>query len=176
MAVYVASRASPNRPSVAVGSAQDMKVAWGTIEWGAAGIPAAADTIIMAKLPKGAVIIGGRVTGDAIEDTSVGSGLLSINIGLDKAVVTATGTTVTSASTSNALASNWVLGSDVLALQSGISLGSKRNIPLGSLLFSDGPLTVSDEANVYITVGASTFRCTTGTLNLYVDYYQSTVS
>jgi hypothetical protein len=173
MAVYTTTRAAAGRPSAASGWAQDIKTAWGTFEWGATGVPAAADTIIMCKLPKGALILGGRVTGDALEDTSVGSGLLSINIGLDKAVVTPAGTTVSASSTSNALASNWVLGSDVLALQSGISLGSKRNIPLGSLLFSEGPLLTTDETNAYVTVGASTFRLTTGTFNLYIDYYQA---
>lgn len=176
MTTYVASRAAPSRQAVSTGWANDLKSAWGTIEYGATGVPAATDTIIMCKLPKGAVIIGGRLTGDALEETSVGSGLLSINIGLDKAITTATGTSVTSASTSNALASNWVLGSDVLALQGGISTGNKRNIALGSLLYSDGPLTTTDETNVYITIGASTFRLTTGTLNLYVDYYAGTLS
>lgn len=174
MTVFVATRALANKTAAAVGLAQDTKVAWGTIEYGTTGNPAPADTILMCKLPKGAIVFGGALQGDPIEDTSVGSGLLSLNIGFDKAIVTATGTTVNAASTSNALASNWVLGSDVLALKGGISQGNFRNIPLGALLYSDGPLTTTDDCNVYITIGASTFRITTGTLTLRVDYYLQT--
>lgn len=162
-----------NRPAAAGGLASDLKTAVGTFEYGATSSPAAGDTIIMCKVPRGALIIGGALTGDAIEESSAGSGLLSINIGIDKAIITQGGTTYGTTSTSNALASSWNLGSDTLnLLVNGIPTGGKRNIPLGSLLYSEGPLYVTDEANVYITVTSSTFRTTTGTLVLRVDYLQ----
>ncbi len=180
MTVFTATRAGVSKPSVAVGNAQDVKCAWGSFEYGASAAPAAADTIIMVKLPKGAVIIGGRLTGDKIDSQSTGSFGLSINIGLDKAVVfkagANAGTTVTSSSTSNALASQWSLGPDAAASTTYKPDNDVRNLPLGSLLYTDGPLLTTDECNVYVTVRASATGITTGTLNLFIDYYQETLS
>lgn len=173
MTAYTATRAGTTKPSAAAGWAQDLKRAWGTYEYGSAVTVVAADTIIMCKLPKGAMIVGGYLQGDQIDSQSVGSFGLSINIGLDKAVVLPSGTTVTSASTSNALASQWSLGPDAAVSSTYKPDNAVRNVPLGSLLLTEGPLLTTDETNVYITVRASATGLTTGSLNLLVDYYQS---
>ena len=176
MVAYTASRAGVTKPSAAAGWAVDSKRAWGSFEYGASAAIAAADTIVMCKLPKGAAITGGYLQGDQIDSQSTGSFGLSINIGLDKAVVflsgSNSGTTVTSSSTSNALASQWSLGPDAAVSSTYKPDNAVRNVPLGSLLLTDGPLLTTDETNVYITVRASATGITTGTLTLLVDYYQ----
>lgn len=170
MAVNTAIRAGQNKPSISGGLALDTKRAWGTIE--VVTNPAPLDTFVMCKLPKGAVITGGWLLGDKLDSTGSGSGCLTINIGVDKAVTAADGTAVTSASTSNALASAWALGPDAAAV-TGYKPDVGRNLPLGSLLFTNGPLLTSDECNVIVTVITSANGLTTGTLTLYVDYYQA---
>lgn len=178
MTTYSAVRGNVNpRPSISGGLAQDIKRAWASYEYGAAAVVAAGDTIIMCKLPKGALIVGGYLQGDQIDSQSTGSFGLSINIGLDKAVVFAAGanagTTVTSASTSNALAAAWALGPDAAVSATYKPDNAVRNLPLGGLLLTDGPLLTTDECNAYVTVRASATGITTGTLTLLVDYYQS---
>lgn len=170
MTVNTATRAGQNKPSISGGLALDVKRAWGTIE--VTANPAPLDTFVMCKLPKGAVITGGWLLGDKLDSTGSGSACLTINIGVDKAVTAADGTAVTSASTSNALASSWALGPDAAAV-TGYKPDTARNLPLGSLLLTNGPLLLSDECNAIVTVITSANGLTTGTLTLYVDYYQS---
>ena len=173
MTIFTATRAGASKPSVASGWSLDIKRAWGTIEYGSTAAPTIADTFVMCKLPKGAMIVGGYLQGDKLDSFGAGSALLSVNIGLDKAITTATGTTVTASSTSNALAANWSLGSDAAGLHGYQPVAGVRNAPLGGLLLTDGPLLVSDEANAYITINASALAVTTGTLTLMVDYYMA---
>lgn len=173
MTVFVATRAGSTKPAVAIGNAQDVKTAWGTIE--ITTNPLLADQYVMCKIPKGAYIIGGRVTGDPLDSSGSGSALLSMNIGVDKAVTTATGTAVAATSTSTAMGSAFLFGPDAVAVAGYKQTGS-RNYPLGALLYSDGPLLTSDDCNAYLTVAASGLAFTTGTLNLFVDYYLSTTS
>jgi hypothetical protein len=174
MAAFTATRAGIRTPSASNGWAQDIKRAWGTIEVTAA--PVNGDTYTMLKLPKGAMIVGGYLQGDKLDSAGSGSACLTINIGLDAAVVTATGTTVTTSSTSNALASAWALGPDTVAVTGYKADTAVRNLPLGSLLLTDGPLFVTDEANVIVKATNTACGFTTGTLTLMVDYYISTHS
>lgn len=173
MTQYVATRAGTTKPSLATGWAGDLKRVWGTYTYGGAATIVATDTIVLCKLPKGAMIVGGYLQGDQIDSQSVGSFGLSINIGLDKAVtIVNTGVSVTAASTSNALASQWSLGPDAAVNSTYKPDNAVRNVPLGSLLLTDGPLLTSDETNVYVTVRASATGITTGELTLLVDYVQ----
>jgi hypothetical protein len=172
MAVNVATRGANTRQSAAVGLSQSKYTAWGTIE--VTSNPAPADTFVMCKLPKGAMIVGGRLMGDKLDSTGSGSACLTINIGVDKAItLLGTGTAVTSSSTSNALGASWALGPDAAAV-TGYKPETGRNQPLGGLLITDGPFVTSDECNAYIIVGTSAAGITTGTLTLFVDYYMST--
>lgn len=170
MTVNTATRAGANKPSAASGWAQNHQTAWGTIE--VSSNPAPTDTFVMCKLPKGAMIIGGRLMGDKLDSTGSGSGCLTINIGVDKAVTMPNGTSVTTASTSNALGASWALGPDAAAV-TGYKPETGRNQPLGGLLLSDGPLLCSDECNVVVTVITSANGLTTGTMTLEVEYYMS---
>ncbi len=90
--------------------------------------------------------------------------------------MTATGTTVTTSSTSNALASAWALGPDAAAVAGYKPDAGVRNVPLGSLLLTDGPLYVTDECNVIVKATNTVCGFTTGEMVLYVDYYMSTHS
>jgi hypothetical protein len=171
MATFFASRVGNTRQSAASGFAQSLLRGWGAIEFTAS--PAAADTAVLVKLPKGALVIGGKLKGDKLDSTGSGSALMSVNIGIDKAVVLPSGTTVTAASTSTALAANWSIGPDAAAVTGYKPEAGVRNVPLGGLLLSDGPLLTTDECNAYVTFTASALAFTTGTLILEVDYYMA---
>jgi hypothetical protein len=129
----------------------------------------------MAKLPKGAVIVGGALTGGPLDSVGAGSACSTINIGVNKAVVTPLGTTVTAASTSDCLAALWALGSDAVALV-GYRSETGRNRPLGALLLSQGPLRCTDdcEAEIIFVTSAGGLNAST-TMTLRIDYYMSEV-
>ena len=170
MVTLTATRAGTTRPAAASGWAQDAKTAWGTIEVSAN--PAPADIFQMVKLPKGAMIVGGRVLGDKLDSTGAGSACMTVNIGLTAAVVLPNGTTVTVASTSNALGAAWAFGSDFSAVL-GYKTDNGRNLPLGGLLLTDGPLLCTDECFATVVVITSAGGITTGTLTMLVDYYMA---
>lgn len=172
MAIQTATRAGFSKSSASAGWAQDVKRQWGSLELTAT--PLLGDVLQMVKLPKGALIIGGALKGDKIDSVASGSFLMSVNIGLDKAVtIVADGTSVTAASTSNALASAWSIGPDAAAVTGYKPDSNVRNVPLGGLLLTNGPLLTTDECFAQITVNASALAFTTGTLILEVDYYMA---
>jgi len=170
MATNTATRAGTTKSPAASGWAQSQYRAWGTIE--VSTNPAPADTFVMCKLPKGAMIVGGWLKGDKLDSTGSGTACLTINIGVNKAVTTPTGTSVSASSTSNALGASWALGPDAAAV-TGYKPETGRNQPLGGLLLSDGPLLVSDDCEAVVTVITSAQGLTTGTLTLFVDYYMA---
>ena len=172
MVTRTATRAGATKQSAASGWAQALQRAWGTYEYGADATQAVGDIIVMCKLPKGAMVVGGMLTGDKIDSNLAGSALLSINIGIDKAVILPNGTTVTVASTSVALGNAWALGPDAAVIV-GVNPDAGRRVKLGGLLVSDGPLLCTDECSAYITTNATALNLSTGTLNLLVDYYMS---
>ena len=169
MTAFTATRAGLTKPAASVGWAQDTKTGWGTIEVSAA---APADVFNMVRIPKGAMIVGGRVLGDKLDSTGAGSACMTVNIGLTAAVLTPAGVSVSTASTSNALGAAWAFGSDFSAVL-GYKPETGRNLPLGGLLLSDGPLFVQDECWATLTVITSAGGLTTGSLTLQVDYYMA---
>lgn len=157
MTTYTATRGAATFPVAGgVGSAQSLKVAYGTIEISAN--PAPGDIFEMCRVPKGAVIVGGRVTGDKLDSIGSGSALLDIDIGLNVA-----GTRDT-----DALGNFGVWNGAAVA---GVKPEAGHNFPLGGLLISDGPQTVDAEAIVEATVIASALAFATGTLSVQVHYY-----
>lgn len=157
MATLTATRAASTFPVAGgVGNAQSIKVAHGTYEL--TSNPAAATIIEMCRVPKGAVIVGGRVTGDKLDSSGSGSALLDIDIGLNDA-----GTRDT-----DALGNFGVLNPAAVA---GVKPEVGHNFPLGGLLMSSGPITTTGEAVVEATVVASALAFATGTLNVFVEYY-----
>ena len=157
MTTYTATRAASTFPVAGgVGNAQSLKVAHGTIEISAN--PAPADIFQMCRVPKGAVIVGGRVIADKLDSIGSGSALLDIDIGLNDA-----GTTDT-----DALGNFGVWNGAAVA---GTKPESGHNFPLGGLLISAGPITTTGEAIVEAYVVASAVAFATGTLSVTVDYY-----
>jgi hypothetical protein len=171
MAQLRATKAGTTVPSNAVGWAGQHYRAWGYYEHSAS--PAAGDTVVFCKLPKGALVIGGAVKGDKLDSTGSGSSLASINIGLDAAVTTPDGTSVSASSTSNCLLAALNLGPDAAAVTGYKPESNVRNVPLGGLLLTHGPLLTSDECHAYVTWTASALAFTTGTMILEVDYLMS---
>jgi hypothetical protein len=169
MATYTAIPAGRNKPAKAAGWAGAAMVATGTIDTTAALV--GADVYRFCRLPKGAVVVGGRLMSDALVSGTFASQCLTLNIGVDVAVKTALGTSVTTASTSTALGANLAPNSDVVA-----GTGSGENaidIPLGGLLLTDGPFRLTDNGIVYMTVVSSggAGSQVAGTFTVVVDYF-----
>lgn len=118
----------------------------------------ALDRILMARLPKGAVITGGRLFGGNLDSTGSGSALLNLNVGVDM------GGTFNS----NQLGAFGVLSSAAIT---GVKPEVGYEYPLGGLLRTVGPQTMTgDYNNVYITCVASAAGQTAGVLGLEVRY------
>lgn len=167
MTTYTATRAAAGFPEYKPGGSGDRAVAYGTIDLTTA--LAATDVIKMCKLPRGAVVLGGTILGDALASgATAASQSMVLNVGVDCSVTTATGTNVATTSTSTALASGTIPNGAAVANVK----DAGYNWPLGGLIKSDGPFTLQDNGTVYITVvasaGAGSF--TSGTLSLVVDY------
>jgi len=139
-----------------VGNALSNKRQWGTVE--ITSNPAAAQLFNMCRVPKGAVITGGRLLGDKLDSSGSGSALLDIDIGTNN------GTTADT----DALGNFGVLNPAAVA---GVKPEIGHNMPLGGLLMSDGPITCSAETIITATVVASALAFATGTLTVEVDYY-----
>lgn len=152
-----ATRAAATFPVAGgVGNAQAVKVAWGTVEISAN--PAPATIYEMCRVPKGAVIVGGKMTGDKLDSIGSGSALLDIDVGTNMG-----GTRDT-----DALGNFGVLNGAAVA---GVKPEAGHNLPLGGLLMSAGPITTTAETIIEATVIASALAFATGTLNVYVEYY-----
>ena len=167
MATYTATTVS--RPVVAEGNARSIHVATGAIELTTA--LAATDIITLCRVPKGAVIVGGRLRGDKLASgATAASESLTIAIGIDQAATLWDGTAVGSGSMVNALMSTQIL--------SGIAVGTIKpetgyDMPLGGLLITSAPFLVGADANVNVVIqasaGAGSFI--SGSLNIEVEYY-----
>lgn len=173
MATFTATRAGSRVFSAGAGWAQDKKVAWGTIEITAN--PAPADIYQMCKIPKGAVIVGGRLLGERLgSGTSAGSISYTLNVGIDGTLKVTDATSYGTASTSNALGT---IASIDYAAVVGVRGESGLDMPLGGLLYTTGPFTVTggaasaEEAFAIVTYQTSTTSFITGTMSLEVDYY-----
>jgi hypothetical protein len=168
MATLRSTKGGVLTPSASSGWANSVQRAYGIYEHTSS--PAAGDVVVMCKLPKGALIVGGAVKGDKLDSAGSGSSLASINIGLNAAVVDLAGTTVSASSTSNCLVASLNLGPDTAAV-TGYKIDSGvRNIPFGSVLLTNGPLLTTDETEVRVTWTASSLAFTTGTMIVEVDY------
>jgi hypothetical protein len=157
MTTTVATRGAANFPVAGgVGNAQSIKIAHGTVE--IATNPAPADIFQMCRIPKGAVIVGGRLYGDKLDSIGSGSALLDLDVGLNIA-----GTRDT-----DQLGNFGVLNG---AAVTGYKPEAGHNLPLGGLLTSEGPQTMTAEAIVEVAVVASALAFATGTLSINVEYY-----
>jgi hypothetical protein len=172
MATITTTQASPSKQANSSGWSGQIQKAVGVSEVSA--IAVLGDKIELCKLPKGAVITGGWLKGDKLDSNGSGSALASVNIGVDCAVKAFSDrTSVSAASTSIALLSTWSIGPDAGAI-TGYQAAGVRNVPLGGLLSTMGPLETQDECKVYLTWSSSILALTTGTLIVEVDYFMAT--
>lgn len=118
----------------------------------------AGDRFLMARLPKGAVIVGGRVFGKNLDTTGAASALLDMDVGVDMG-----GTFDT-----DQLGNFGVWSSSAVA---NYKPETGYDMPLGGLLRTAGPQTMTgDYNNVYITVVASAAGYTEGNIGLELRY------
>jgi hypothetical protein len=157
MATLTATRAASTFPVAGgVGNAQAVKVAWGS--YTVTANPAANDIIEFCRLPKGAVVVGGRFVGGALDASG---GALDIDIGWAN--------NGTDASDTDGFGNNGALLSHAVAgvkPESGV-----YNYPLGGVLLTAGPKTFAAETKIIGHVVASATTFATGTLTVMVEYY-----
>lgn len=175
MAINYSVQAAPNRQAKAAGLSHEKKTGWGSYELTDSGPMSANSIIYMVKIPKGAVITGGRVYGDPIDSSGNASALASIHVGLSGAFTGIDGTVYGATTATACLTSSLALGPDAVAV-AGYKATNTRNIPFGGLVVTNGPLLVSDECFAYVTFTASALAFTTGTLTIEVEYYAATLS
>lgn len=154
MATVRSTTASANAPASGHGFAGNKKTKYGFYSYTSAG-PAAADTIVMCRLPKGAVILGGRFRGRLMELTTSGA-TLDIDVG------------ITSGDTDTDAFGN--LGVLSGAAKTGIQVGTGYNYAFGGVLLDNGPLTLTQESEIGLTVVASAASFVSSILSLEVDY------
>jgi len=177
MATYTSTQAGPTKQASAGGWSGQKQVAVGTIPdvSAAAGTatvttgPVSGDIYRMVKIPKGAVVVGGRVFGSRMSSgTSYGSSSLSFNCGFSGAIKTLAGVSYGATTTSNALGAIIPNYADV----SGVTGESGLNHMLGGLLYTVGPLEATEDQFVQLKVtGTAVSFVSAGCLSLEVDYY-----
>jgi hypothetical protein len=175
MATNYSAQAAANRSSKSAGWAYEKKCGWGSFEITDSGPMAANSIIYMVKIPKGAMITGGRVYGDPIDSSGTSSALASIHVGLSMGFTGIDGTVYGATTATACLVSSLALGPDAVVVV-GYKDTNKRNFPFGGLVITNGPLQVADEGYVQVTFTASALALTSGTLNVEVEYYTATLS
>lgn len=169
MTTFTATRGEANFPVYKPGTPGEKAVAYGAIEVSTA--PVAADIYRMCKLPKGAVVLGGKFMSERLASgTSLGSTSLGWNVGFSGAVSAYDGTSIGSTTTSLALGTLGPI--DYAAVTAGsIKPESGASIPLGGLLYTQGPLKTQTEQWVQLTCStAPNSSFITGTMSLEVEY------
>lgn len=156
MTDYTATGASAATPAIGYGGAGDVLVV--NSRYVPTTTLAANDRILMARLPKGAVIVGGRVYGGNLDTTGSGSALLDMDLGVDM------GGTVDTDQLGN-------FGIWSSAAVAGYKPEVGYDMPLGGLLRTAGPQTMTGDYNhVYLTVVASAAGQTSGSVGLEIHY------
>lgn len=149
-----ATRAAAGFP-VAAGQAGDLKVAFGTYNIAAA--VAQNDVIRFCKTPKGAIIVGGWITG---EDIDTGTEALDFDAGYETNGVDAADT--------DAWGNFGVVTGDVsVHLQTGVA---GIYLPFAGVLTTGGPKTLLAETTHSILINAAANAGGTGRLSMYVLY------
>ena len=177
MTTYTSPQAGDKKVPNASGWAGQLQVAVGSIPNVGASVgtapvttgPLVGDIYRMVKLPKGAVVVGGRVFGSRISSgTSFGSSTMAFNAGFSGIVKSLDGTSYGATTTSNALGQI----SPSYAEVSGTIYDSGLDFRLGGLLYSVGPLVLQEDqyAQLKVTVSAVSF-VSAGALSMEVDYY-----
>lgn len=141
------------------------------------------DTYYFGKIPKGAIITGGRLfSGRLASGACTGSCCVELVLGVDQILANASGTTYSVASLTSGLGHFGPIDySTGTAGASGTTtkFESGFNAPLGGLLLTQGQLTVTVEPTAVfatLVVAAGSGSGISGYLNLELDYYTGTYS
>lgn len=155
MATNTATRAASTFP-VFKPAGGALAVAWGVIEVSAN--PTAADVFEMCRLPKGAVVVGGRIYSDDLDTNATET--LDLDVGWAANGV--------EAADSDGFGNLGVMTTDTVA---GVKAESGYNYAFGGKLITDGPQAFSAETVVTVTCVATAATFAAGTLSVVVHYY-----
>lgn len=181
MTQYNGRLMAANRQAVSGGLALDKKTM--ATQVFVDGSIIANDTLYFGKLPKGAIVSGGRIySGRFASGTSAGSCSFSLCLGFDQGLLDFSGTAYSTTSTTSAFGVWGPIDYNIITSNSPMN-GTRQwesgfTSPLGGLLVTKGPLQAVTDGNIYATVivsagngsGVSSF------LNLELDYYMGTQS
>lgn len=155
MATFTAARAASTFPVFKPLGAGLLGVAYGTIE--VAANPVAADVYEMCWLPRGAVVVGGRVYSDDLDTNATET--LDLDIGWAANGV--------EAADPDGFGNLGVLGTDTVA---GIKPEGGYNYAFGGKLVTDGPQAFSAHTLVTVNAVATAATFAAGTLSVVVYY------
>lgn len=181
MAQFNSRLITQNRPAVTGGLAAKRQTLSTQVYVDVTGTTS--DTYYFGKLPKGGVITGGRLySGRLASGACTGSCCVELVLGVDQILANASGSTFSVASLTSGLGHFGPI--DYSTATAGVSGTTSKfeagfTHPLGGLLLSQGPLTVTvDGTNVFATlvVAAGSGSGISGYLNLDVDYITGTYS
>lgn len=155
MATFTAARAAATFPVFKPLGAGNLGVAYGTIE--VAANPVASDVYEMCRVPKGAIILGGRVYSDDLDTNATET--LDLDVGWAANGV--------EAADPDGLGNLGVMGADTVA---GAKPEGGYNFALGGKLITDGPLAFSAETVITVNCVATAATFAAGTLSVVVHY------
>lgn len=155
MATFTAARAASTLPVFKANGAGILCAAYGIIE--VTANPIADDIYEMCRIPKGAVIVGGRIYSDDIDTNAAET--LDLDVGWAANGV--------ESADPDGLGNLGVFQTDTVA---GIKPEGGYNFAFGGKLITDGPQTFSAETVVTVTCVATAATFAAGTLSLVVYY------
>jgi hypothetical protein len=156
MATFTATRAASTFPVSRGLGAGNLCVAWGTIE--VAANPVAADVYEMCRVPRGAVVVGGKIMSDDLDTNATET--LDLDVGW-----LANGT---EAADPDGFGNLGAFTTDTVA---GVKPEAGYNFELGGKLITDGPQAFSAETVIAVTCVATAATFAAGTLSVVVYYY-----
>lgn len=179
MAIYNSVKMDARRPAVTGGLAQK-KQTLATQVWVNDSV-LANDTLYFGKLPKGAVVTGGRLySGRLSSGASASCCCLELVLGFDQILQNASATTFSVASLTSGFGHFGPLNFSTATSSNpnNNQFEAGFSAPLGGLLATNGPLTVNADGNVFATVvvSAGAGSGISGYLNIELDYITGTYS
>jgi hypothetical protein len=155
MATFTAARAASSFPVFKGLGSGVLSCAWGTIE--VAANPVALDVYEMCRIPKGAVVVGGRIYSDDLDTNATET--LDIDVGW-----AANGA---EAADPDGLGNFGAVTTDTVA---GAKIEAGYNFALGGKLITDGPQAFTAETIITVNCVATAATFAAGTLSVVVFY------
>lgn len=156
MATFTAARAASTFPVFKGLGSGILSVAYGTIE--VAANPVAADVYEMCRIPKGAVVVGGRFTADDLDTNATET--LDLDVGW-----AANGA---EAADPDGFGNFGVFTTDTVA---GVKPEAGYNFALGGKLITDGPQAFTAETVITVNTVATAATFAAGTMSVIVYYF-----